>query len=137
MLKQVSFWDQTLHVFSESKPPKKAASNLKKLEALLPETEAGLNHRPPLDTLEELPEAGAVAIILGEKHASFGDVGTGWNGITLNCLSFLARTGRSLIPDFFHAPRFFHLFDVCQRHRHCPGWTQTQQPRSGWESKAS
>jgi hypothetical protein len=27
------------------------------LEALLPETEAGLNHRPPLDTLEELPEA--------------------------------------------------------------------------------
>ncbi len=28
---------------------------------------------------------GAVAIILGEKHASFGDIGTDWNGLTLNC----------------------------------------------------
>ncbi len=28
----------------------------------------------------------AVAIILGEKHASFGDIGTDWNGLTLNCI---------------------------------------------------
>jgi hypothetical protein len=27
---------------------------------------------------------GAVAIILGEEHASFGDVGDDWNGLTLN-----------------------------------------------------
>ena len=29
---------------------------------------------------------GAVAIISGEKKASFGDIGTDWNGLTLNCI---------------------------------------------------
>ena len=50
---------------------------------------------------------GAVAIILGEKHASFGDIGTDWNRLTLNCsidgplcwLTWTTTDGKVTITD--------------------------------------